>query len=203
MNMHLVPLLAIVPMTTFSGSPADPRADAPTPAIVHEARLVTDDLDLQAPITVPRFDPSIGSLERVEVEVVLELDGLVALENTSDRLAFTRLDVMSRLHALVPGRGPTLTAIDADAEVVLDRFDGVRDFDGSSGRVLPVDLGAHATYAVDEGLDAYELGAESADVTVPIALRGALRVNGSPHGALRAAWHAEVVVRVRYVYARA
>ena len=205
MNPLLLSLLSFAPVA--GTTPAAHSIQVEPREIVHEAHFSADALALQERIVLPRFDPGFGTLQRVELEVGLAIDGQVGIENTGPEIAFASLQLLGRLRTEIPGvAGPAFVPIDARADLFLGAYDGACDFAGASGRILPAALGSTSVYATESGLEAFETELPSEEdpsgafLVLPLALRGGLRLDGIPQCAMRAAWHAEVVVRVRYVY---
>jgi hypothetical protein len=179
-----------------------PVARASADEVVHELQLGSDGLFVQRTVDFPSFDPSLGTLQRVELDVDVAVDGLVGVENLSANLCTADLQFLARVRAALPGaRTSDEIVFGASAQVALLPYDGVRDFDGPSGRRLPASITEQCAFSCDSGLDAYVLSAEHDHVAVPIAVRGGLRIAALEYCGMRASLATQLVLHLRYVYA--
>lgn len=91
------------------------------------------DVDWTENITLPKFDPGMGTLNAVDINVDFNLSQSLMIENMRKGNSSVNSTTESMLIIETPDGG----AIAANASVTLDKelgpFDGLRDFSGSSG----------------------------------------------------------------------
>lgn len=169
---------------------------------VHEARLESVEFGANAAVVVPRFDPELGRLQRVEIELTSVAQGSAGFENLGAAPCTADTTVQSTVHVLVPNStNPVVAFRRAGAQFALGGFDGARDFAGSSGHVLPAMLATSGAAAFETGLGAFVAERDDDVLTLPVHLRGGFQLQGVASAAIRESWSVQVIVRVRYVYA--
>ena len=168
---------------------------------VHEARLDDVEFGANTAVVVPRFDPELGDLQRVEIELTTVAQGSAGFENLGAAPCTADTMVQSTVHVLVPNStSPVVAFRRAGAQFALGGFDGARDFAGSSGRALPATLATSGAAAIESGLGAFVAEHDDDVLTLPVHLRGGFQLQGVASAAIRESWSVQVIVRVRYVY---
>jgi len=96
-------------------------------------------------LNLPKFNPALGTLTKVTLTLFGRVDGTVRAENESPTSpSTTTLTLAAKIIAEVAGATLEVVVEPFDEEVVvLDAFDGILDFGGTSGRTF-------ASFATDE-----------------------------------------------------
>jgi hypothetical protein len=96
-------------------------------------------------LSLPQFNPALGTLTKVTLTLFGRVDGTVQAENLSPTSSSTTtLTLAAKIIAEVAGATLEVVVEPFDEEVVvLDAFDGIIDFGGTSGRTF-------ASFATDE-----------------------------------------------------
>lgn len=110
-----------------------PIASAQTQSVTHVASLATQPLGWNGTLSLPRFDPSLGTLRSVTLTVTSTVSGSVGLENLNPQpLAFTWPQ-----GSVLDAQAPSLVVQEVHALFQLPcsftAYDGVTDYAGSSG----------------------------------------------------------------------
>lgn len=109
------------------------RADT----IAYSDSLPLTPTDFTQPLSVPRFDPALGTLDRVTVTLTGRVEGSHRFESLDPM----PVNVTMTHHAVIALRRPDLTALvasmpDVSSTTATTAFDGGIDFAGGSGRTL-------------------------------------------------------------------
>ncbi len=159
--------------------------------------------DWTAPITVPKFNPALGTLNSIVFSMTGYVRGNAQVENTSPSSGSeTKLTLASGLTLTRPGGGPALVVA---TPIVINPFsagpfDGVIDFAGTSGATLSGLLGSKFN------LFHYESDADKAlftgggTIDLPLTAIGTSRANGggSTISLFETESRGEVTVTYRY-----
>lgn len=120
---HLAPLAALL-------------LAASATAGVGTTRTVTHDGPVEQGLAlIPRFDPTLGRLERVHVTLQVATEGGLGFENLGAGRNFVAADFGAHARVLAPGGAELVEALTAPVECdhALSPFDGIVDLAGPSG----------------------------------------------------------------------
>lgn len=189
-STQLFSLLAFVCCTALA------RADV----IVHD--VTSPDLRRlgTAQVDVPPFDPRLGSLQRVEIEITSSFSGVARLENASATMAQADVFLRSRSLLRVPNQ-PSLTCMDLRAaSCFLLPSDGQLDFAGQSARSFAIDFALQQSVVLTTGLEDWQSANPARVVPLRAETRSGLSVNCDVDFAADVLAGARHTVRVVYVY---
>lgn len=88
-------------------------------------------------VTIPRFNPALGTLTAVDIEVNGQIEARASVENLERNSATIRVNHDGILTVTGPGGPIELTSTTQTFTAVLGGFDGTIDFTGSSGITFP------------------------------------------------------------------
>ncbi len=83
--------------------------------------------------TLPRFDPSLGTLTAIDIKNADPITSIIKVENLDSAAATIHASVSGTLTLLGPGLAGLVTPLFADKTFQASPFDGVIDFAGTSG----------------------------------------------------------------------
>lgn len=171
----------------------------PLPAFVPDQSVATAPQTFIVPDTITdwsaalpalQFDPSLGTLEAVAIQITGDLNSSINLENLGSVSADYLVDQVGSIALVLPGSTEAITpALTADTSGALGAFDGTVDFAGTSGLSASslisteslidtlADTPDLAAFAGTGTLDLALLSLGTADVTVPG--NSLLRLGGS------------------------
>lgn len=154
-----------------------------------------------ASATVPRFAPSRGILQSVELEATADLAGSAAFESQDAMPANITLNFSCEV--AVTSSGSLLALADpTDVQMVsVTAFDGTIDFGGTSGAMFPSLMATEtttATYAAASPEAALFLGSGEADVNTDVT--GTSSGSGGGNLILQIASFVSVELEVRYLF---
>jgi len=103
----------------------------------YESSVDLEKTNFEKQITLPKFDSSLGELERVLFELSGNVQGSVELENRDAQAALVTGNLAAEISLKKPDNSLLLVALpSASVEEELNRYDGTLDFDGTSGVTL-------------------------------------------------------------------
>ena len=88
-------------------------------------------------VALPRFDPELGTLTGIEIEVNAQLDVVASLENLERNSTVLRVSQENSIRVTGPGDTIVASAPAQTFTAALGGFDGNTDFSGSSGIRFP------------------------------------------------------------------
>ena len=88
-------------------------------------------------VALPRFDPELGTLTGIEIEVNAQLDVVASLENLERNSTVLRVSQENSIRVTGPGDAIVASAPAQTFTAALGGFDGNTDFSGSSGIRFP------------------------------------------------------------------
>lgn len=88
-------------------------------------------------VALPRFDPELGTLTGIEIEVNAQLDVVASLENLDRNSTVLRVTQENAIRVTGPGDPVIANAPSQTFTAALGAFDGTTDFSGSSGIRFP------------------------------------------------------------------
>ena len=131
--------------------------------VSYSAALTPGEAPWERTVSFPGFDPSLGTLENVRLEVSSKTNGMAGIENLARASAQGELEFSAAVE--IDAVGVTLTVRPrVQAVYALAGFDGEQDFDGSSGVRLR-SLGADAVGERSLPIQVF-IGAGSVEFTV-------------------------------------
>ncbi len=171
--------------------------------------LVSDTIAIQPTnwngiLTVPRFDPTSGILDRIEISLAVQGQGMIRLENTDTASTLPNASLAAIVQVIRPGGGVLLEGLAAPAlpSIGLGPFDGTIDFGGSSGfssGALHFDATDDVVLHVGDPLFAQFVG--TGTLSFPAQAQGAASGGGAGNIVLNFSSHAGAILQVRYVLA--
>lgn len=176
------------------------------PAAAHAQSLVfTDTVPLQRTdwanvMAVPRFDPTLGILTRVEMTVTGDVTGTVGVENQEANPVTVLVQEQATENIRLPNSA-TLSAggVVISQSVNLSPFDNVIDFGGTSGVAFPVIATVANSRSFSAQADlAHFIGV--GNLSLPATARVQWTGAGSGNMILQLRHFANATLRVRYVY---
>jgi len=153
----------------------------------------------QDSLAVQRFDPSLGTLLAVDIDLSGDLAAGVSLENRDTAAANVSTGQTATFALGLPGTIETTAASFSDS-ALLGAADGVADFAGTGGRI---DQGTTQVATFSQISDAAGLAAftGTGSLAVPITTTGTATLDGPANLLAKLAAAAGATVSVRYVYA--
>jgi hypothetical protein len=178
-------------------------ASARAENLIHTTTMATRSADALAPLTVPRFDHSLGFLDEVRIDVSLHVTGAVGYENVSSNHDVVTVNFGAGC-ALTAEGGATLVSLAQviEASHVVEPFDGKVDFGGTSGRILAgleVETSSSWEVVADPSWTTALAGNEG-PIVLGLQLYDLTFVESSQQLVIRRGQLAEVEVTVTYTY---
>lgn len=144
----------------------DARLSGQTAVVSHVGTFTRISSSQDQVVSLPRFDPALGTLTGIEIEVNAQLDAVASLENLNSTSAVLRVTHENAITVTGPG-GPM--AGEAPAQTftgALGAYDGVNDSSGASGFRFPqrsssVNILVEVPGSGDEGAESTEPGMET------------------------------------------
>lgn len=155
----LHPALVVLGATALLSSA---RADT----VSYFAAVPTTRTNFTTPLTLPGFDPTLGTLTGVQLTLTATVLGDASFESLDASPAAVNVNLSSSVTATAPNALSVTTIPLANTNVTVAGYDGTLDFGGASGRTFG-DLTNTATNsnATTSGLASY-IGAATIPVTV-------------------------------------
>ncbi len=153
-----------------------------------------------------QFDPSLGTLVEIRLNVGNVVAGTFAVENLESVPAGIAMTENAALTLATPGSGVTVTAMSSD-NAFLAAFDGAADFAGTSGQSDTIDGSLRSVASVATAAPSLNDGADLAAFTgfgtiaLPVATSGFSVVTGPSNMSFEMTQHTGATVSVSYVYA--
>jgi len=142
------------------------------------------DTDFTQVVSVQQFDPALGTLTGVRVEITGGVTGTMGIENTSTSSTSTATLTLSADVEVFLTSDPSIAATpstpSASESVSLALYDGVLDFDGDSGEFFDSINGADTTTTTltDAALLAAATGTGTVDLTVDASATSGANATG-------------------------
>lgn len=157
--------------------------------------------DFGQPVSVPQFDPTLGTLTQVDITAEVQIEGSIEVENTSGNAIAVTLNLSSVTSMTGPGFGPVeATATTQDVTADLAPFDGTIDFAGVSAATFSGLTGTgSASVALVPGTDDLTPYIGTGTVDFPISTNTDFGGQG-PGGNLAANFENQAAVELTVVY---
>ncbi len=197
-------LTCLVLATFVLSSAALPASARSAPTVGNEH--ATSTLPWSDVVRVRRFDPSLGTLQRVH----LVIDAFVRVDLAVENVGTGPMAVSAHAIALVSVHAPTGATFaqmpfQSDAQWTLAAYDHTLDFAGASGRRSAGIGREHIDVVIEDPAQILAfLGAPGLPgvVELPVSAFGSAAVLGGPDAIQRTRLDAGVRVRVEYVFAQ-
>jgi hypothetical protein len=192
----LTPKAAIAAVLIAVASPASAAV------ITHSAAIPSDQTDFSTTVSVPKFDPTLGTLLSVAFTLFGEVTGDLGVENRNRSNAVA---VTSRLEATLTLFRPdgTTLVVTVPNQVFTDslaRYDRTLDFGGTSGRThAGIDASSSNSFASSLPFD-LALFTGSGSIVLPMTANGTSSYDGTSNISFQADSDANGLVTVAYTY---
>jgi hypothetical protein len=165
----------------------------------HVARVEIAGAHGMAGVALPRFDPALGELVRVEIGLAATVGGILAVENLAPTATQADAELCGRAAVLFPGLAPLALALEGTASRFLAGFDGACDYTGVSGWRFPVECGSAGATQLTGDLGPFVAEGTQTALGLVFGARTSVGCNGSEL-AQRRALSTRIELRLRYVY---
>lgn len=115
----------------------DARVTGSTAVIAYSGSFTQISSSPDQVVALPRFDPELGTLTGIEIEVNAQLDVVASLENLDRNSTVLRVSQENSIRVTGPGDAIVASAPAQTFTAALGGFDGTTDFSGSSGIRFP------------------------------------------------------------------
>lgn len=152
---------------------------------------------------VPAFDTRLGTLVRVEIDIVTEFDTHVQVENTGALLGIAQTSLHSRANLRVPGQSAPFVRSDArGAKCALPASDGTPDFAGPSSTEQDARFALDAHVVVTSNLEKFVTRGAPKTVVLHATARSVAAITCNQPTISRTEFGSAHRVRVTYVFDR-
>jgi len=207
-KLHQLIALAFLPLSMWLGDPCIAQSEPET--ICHTVNVEPARLNWVAPVEIPKFDPRLGNLESVTIQVAASTSTdfkAENLRNSGEEGAFAPVEVSVSTTVSLQSGDAVLAAANPkiyQIEYLAARYDGIRDFAGASG-VTRLGITASDTgTTILTAANGDDLGAfvGEGNVVMTLAASGIAKMKGSGNLMVSVLTVAEGTVNVCYAYRR-
>jgi len=171
--------------------------------VLQQQTIANTPADWSAKVTFAQFDPTLGTLQDVRIDIAATVDGTVSIESLDATPAAITGGLSGAVEVSTGGTQIAADIVDATGNAKRAAFDGGTDYLGNSGTTLAVSQTA-TTEAVYQpgsvGLSPF-IGAGSIDLTASAGIRA--DASGAGSFQLQTAASAGAVVSLQYDYVAA
>jgi hypothetical protein len=156
--------------------------------------------DWNSSVTLPKFDPEMGTLTGVDIKGVLNLSQATLVENMNNKPANFSLTISGGLLLELPGSENLTVNVNHSTKGNLSGFDGNMDYSGPSGAnstvEIPIDPALKSYFAIDEFL----ASSSGENITLPAGVHiiSIMKAPGSSSAGVRMNAGAEVCISYTY-----
>lgn len=205
-KLHQLIGLASLPLLMWLGDPCIAQSEPET--ICHTVNVEPARLNWIAPIQIPQFDPRLGNLESVTIQVEASTTTdfkAENLRNSGEEGAFAPVEVSISTTVSLQSGDAVLAAVNPKVyrvEYLAARYDGIRDFAGASGVTRLGITASDAAITILTAANGDDLGAfvGQGNVAMTLAASGIAKVKGSGNLMVSIATVAAGTVNVCYAY---
>jgi len=169
----------------------------------HAVAVDTTLSPIVAPVEFPRFDPALGTLDEVRIDLLLRTTGGVGFENLSSEPVVVTTSFGAGCALRTEGGATLVTAASrVEATRIYSPFDGRVDFAGRSGALdlgLEVEAGSSFT-ATGDPYWVSGVAAQSPTIELDLVLANLTRVDAHGRHVVRHGQDSEVEVSISYTY---
>ena len=159
-------------------------------------------VDWKKTLILSKFPPGLGALTDIDVSIKTSIDGLIQVENLENQS--TAISSLTNIDVMVTRPGGSIIAAsvaDAKTDDQFSAYDGVQDFDGSSGKEYPLHaLKEEKTALHNLSTEDIALFTGTDFVELPVVAFGETVFTGVGHLAAEAKIVAAASVDVTYTY---
>lgn len=159
-------------------------------------------VDWEDTLILSKFPPGIGALTRIDIDIKTSIEGMIQVENLEDQS--TVISSLTNIDVMVTRPDESIIAAsvaDAATDDAFSAYDGVQDFDGSSGKEYPLNALREEKTALDSLSTAdIALFTGTDFVELPVVAFGETVFTGVGHLMAEANISAAASISVTYTY---
>lgn len=159
-----------------------------------------DFVDWSSSVSLPKFDPEMGTLRAVDLLCTMNLSQQVMLENRNSQPANFTISLYGTLTAVLPSSESVSVGINHSTEGNLSAYDNVTDYSGASGINSTDRIPVKAVSMGISDIGDFLAGVPGENITLPVKVNIAseTKMSGSFSSAVISKAGAEVCVSYTY-----
>lgn len=156
--------------------------------------------DWNSSVTLPKFNPEMGTLTGVDIKSVLNLSQGILVENFNNKPVNYSVTILGRLLVELPRSETMSININHSSEGQLAAFDDDNDFSGPSGTNLSADIETEPAFAKYSSLKEFIAHLPDENLTLPVSIfiTSLMEVPGSSSIGVRMKAGADVCISYKY-----
>ncbi|MFZ2470946.1 MAG: choice-of-anchor E domain-containing protein [Methanothrix sp.] len=127
-------------------------------------------VDWNSSVTLPKFDPEVGTLKQVDLSCIMNLSQGIELENKNSMPGNFTLSILGALTAKLPSSQNISINVNHSSEGNVSGYDGVMDYKGASGINSSERIPTEAASKRVSTLDDFLAGSPGEGITLPVTV---------------------------------
>jgi hypothetical protein len=157
-------------------------------------------VDWNSSVTLPKFNPEIGTLKEVDLLCIMNLSQEIELENKNSKPANFTLSVRGGLNVMLPSSQNLTIIINHSSQGNVSGYDGITDYSGASGIKSSEQIPTEAVSESISNLDDFLASSPGESITLPVVVNIAseMMMSGSSSGGVTMKAGAQVCIKYTY-----
>jgi hypothetical protein len=162
--------------------------------------IPADYVDWNSSVTLPKFDPDMGTLKKVDLECMIDLSQGIELENKNPSPAKFKVSVLGELNVMLPSSQNVSIKVNHSSHGNVSGYDGAVDYEGPSGVNSSYSIPIDAEFKSISNLKDFLAGSHGENITLPVVtnIRPKLNLPGNARAEVTVKAGAKVCITYTY-----